>query len=667
MPRLHSCISRAQRHSLVGRTNCTRIQIPMTLLTILLFIPHTFALFGYDCSIGHPSTHQLSINSVGNCNIKDKVVNTTETYLQLLQLTKFSNTHVISCQVQILRDIFYCGRWSHISKVKGGFATHIKELSREECLKLHETGRITIGNALIDKVPRNATMNFAVTLAGSLNSDGDCNGVNYADPYGEWENVVVQADIKITLLDFHAQVLLEENSLVTPRGVRCPLSRGSCKDFTGASLFWETFPKDSCDFDKYTVLYEGPGTRMYEANETSTSTMIAVTSNDITFALNVYSNFNLCGYYVQKSEHPRLFIIERQKGTFFKKASKVNTNDLDLFNYVNSKFIYVEKHIKQQFETLYKDILTKRCELEKKVLEQSLSLVSISPDEFALNYMKEPGYTAIVTGETVQMIKCVAIKLKLAPETRCYQELPVVNDNRTFFLSPRTKILRKRGVEVTCNAIMPPTFEIDGKWYKLTPKPIEVAPPEILQPDQKASWTYISPQRIGSAGIYSEEDLQRLRDFLTLPGEQAAIVNIFTRAATGREFLPQDVNFGQIIDENTLKKLVDNTWNRIWDVFSGFGATSAGLIGIYFVVRLIKLMIDTAIHLFALHSVYGWSLYLVGAVWDSITHLLLHLKKTAPTVPDVEQGETNLEMQQPNYPAPRPPDVPRRNVTPNNN
>jgi len=48
-----------------------------------------------------------------------------------------------------------------------------------------------------------------------------------------------------------------------------------------------------------------------------------------------------------------------------------------------------------------------------------------------------------------------------------------------------------------------------------------------------------------------------------------------------------------------------------------------------FLIQLIKLIVDTIIHGYALHSVYSWSLHLIGAVWSSVTHLLLHLAGTA--------------------------------------
>ncbi|GAB1869250.1 hypothetical protein CAJAP_10329 [Camponotus japonicus] len=48
-------------------------------------------------------------------------------------------------------------------------------------------------------------------------------------------------------------------------------------------------------------------------------------------------------------------------------------------------------------------------------------------------------------------------------------------------------------------------------------------------------------------------------------------------------------------------------------------------IGIFIIIRLIKLVVDTIIHGYALHSIYGWSLHLLEAVWTSVTNLLLHI------------------------------------------
>ena len=46
-------------------------------------------------------------------------------------------------------------------------------------------------------------------------------------------------------------------------------------------------------------------------------------------------------------------------------------------------------------------MLTKMCEVERREIQNSLSLASTSPDELAYNIMQKPGYLAKLTGEAV--------------------------------------------------------------------------------------------------------------------------------------------------------------------------------------------------------------------------------------------------------------------------
>lgn len=56
---------------------------------------------------------------------------------------------------------------------------------------------------------------------------------------------------------------------------------------------------------------------------------------------------------------------------------------------------------------------------------------------------------------------------------------------------------------------------------------------------------------------------------------------------------------------------------------------------------MIKLIIDTVIHGYTIHTIYGWSLHLLGACWDSVTNLILHLSRKPQTPPE----ETKQELQ----------------------
>ena len=78
--------------------------------------------------------------------------------------------------------------------------------------------------------------------------------------------------------------------------------------------------------------------------------------------------------------------------------------NIDIFAYyTNAKFVHVEKHFRAKFKSLYLNILIKICELEGKEIQNSLSLASHTPDEFAYNVMQKPGYLTRLAGEAIYM------------------------------------------------------------------------------------------------------------------------------------------------------------------------------------------------------------------------------------------------------------------------
>ncbi|KOC59895.1 hypothetical protein WH47_10536 [Habropoda laboriosa] len=60
--------------------------------------------------------------------------------------------------------------------------------------------------------------------------------------------------------------------------------------------------------------------------------------------------------------------------------------------------------------------------------------------------------------------------------------------------------------------------------------------------------------------------------------------------------------------------------------------------GIYLICRIIKLILDKLINGYALHTVYGWSVHLLGAMWNSLAQLLIFKGKT-PVQPQHESTQ----------------------------
>lgn len=401
----------------------------MLLLLTITALPLVSGLIGYDCGGEGFNITTLSLLDVADCDMDNIEPQKEEAYIQLMQLSDFDKTPAIQCKVEVDRTIYYCGMHSHVSIVQNGRREYLQEIGEHACKRLHDSGSFRIADAIVDGIVKNATNLRSVTLAGSAAVDADCTGTQYTDGYGNWENVVVQAILRITLKTFEMPVKRSTGQAILPSGAQCKLAHGYCLDSEGSETFWTPLTVDHCHFDRYDIIYEGLATKLSPKANQTTPTIYTVTTKDTTFALAKTTDFDICGYKLTQTEHPKLFILETTKGRTFQTRSKIAVDNLDIFLYVNSKFVYVEKHIKSQLTQLYRDIMEHKCVLEKQILQNALTLASIAPDEIAYRVMKEPGYTAVTSGEVIHIIKCIPVECKIRQTENCYNELPVTHRN----------------------------------------------------------------------------------------------------------------------------------------------------------------------------------------------------------------------------------------------
>lgn len=602
----------------------------MTPLILILFLSETVALIGFDCGGQHLNVTAVSLLDVGECDLNIKKPNTTEIHIQLLQLSDYSYTEVIQCKVEISRNIYHCGMHSHVSAVHNGRADYVQETGYSQCLRMFQDGILSFGdNNLVTGIKVNQTTYRSITIAGRVQVDGYCKGTQYNDPYGTWDDVVVQAAVKISLKSSYVPIQLNTGKIKLKSGTICDLVDGFCLDADDGHTYWKSIPTTTCNFHQYDVLYEGPANKITEdTSEADSPVIYSLVTQDITFALMKTTELPLCGYTLLRTEHPKLFILEAKPGNTFATRGIIPVNNLDIFTYMNSKFVYIEKHVKQQMTSLYNNVISQKCELERQVIMNALSFATLQPDEFAYRLMKGPGYMAVTTGEAVQIIKCIPVEVKVRRAKKCYIELPITVRNASFFLTPKSRIITKIGNERECSIELPTLYRIEDTWVQITPEiQIRQLAPDQLKPMAALSWRYLTPGPLAVSGIYSDTDLEKLRNHIMFPAEKPALLNAVARGLTGHSMNTEGISVYNLLDENSLNKIVESTVSKIWKGFINFGSATAGIVGIFMIIRLIKLAIDTIIHGYALHTVYGCSFHLLGALWSSLANLLLHLAR----------------------------------------
>jgi len=83
------------------------------------------------------------------------------------------------------------------------------EIGGQACRRLYDTGTITIGNAVLDRI---AQLGW----------------------FESWENVIVQASIRFTLRVFDASIKRSTGKVLLPTGTHCDLTLSYCIDADGA-------------------------------------------------------------------------------------------------------------------------------------------------------------------------------------------------------------------------------------------------------------------------------------------------------------------------------------------------------------------------------------------------------------------------------------------------
>ena len=125
---------------------------------------------------------------------------------------------------------------------------------------------------------------------------------------------------------------------------------------------------------------------------------------------------------------------------------------------------------------MYKDIRQK-CNIGNQVLKNPLTLIHVAPEDVATTITREPGHVAIASGKVVHIIKCIPIICETRKTTKCYNELPVVYRNESFFLTPKNRIVIKKGTKRECSSVLPTMYKIHGVWFQLLPNQVDSVPP----------------------------------------------------------------------------------------------------------------------------------------------------------------------------------------------
>lgn len=239
----------------------------------------------------------------------------------------------------------------------------------------------------------------------------------------------------------------------------------------------------------------------------------------INIALMAKRRVNVCGYSITQMELSDLFIVESPSDNMFPNIQQIEVQDLDMFLYINAKFLLTERNTINKIKQIYHEISVRECELEREILRGALRNVRDDPELFAQDVMKAPGYYAVIAGAVIHIVKCKPIKTTIRPTKERSQEIPVTYNNQSYYLTSDAYTLVRKGTPIECNPLLPIGQEIDNKFYYFTPEPMLYPFPEALNPHND-TYRFTRTNNSIEEGLYDQNNIKNLRDRI-MSGQEA--------------------------------------------------------------------------------------------------------------------------------------------------
>jgi len=351
----------------------------------------------------------------------------------------------------------------------------------------------------------------------------------------------------------------------------------------------------------------------------------------------------ICGQLMWQTEHPALLVWVNEGLGFYFGKKPINAKNVHLDLHISTLMMYSKLTTKSNMQKLHLHNVFKRCRLEREILANKLMLARLAPTTAAHLITGEPGYIGKIGGETLFLMNCEPVIVKLRKSDRCYEQLPILYKNFSHpLMEPISRVISTHGVEIKCNPLIAPTFRVDEKWIQCTPQVHAVEEPKRLAPYEDVALNFDSLENFSQHGIYNADEIQSLYRSFHFPQEREAIANMLAMRVAGYNISMPGYYPANIFSAEQFHQLAEFFFGKVWNIFFDFGMFSSGCIGAYLVFRIVKYFIGILLNAMALYRAMGPNPVLAASVWTTLTNLILHrqqMRRAAPRVDDLPELE----------------------------
>jgi hypothetical protein len=619
------------------------------------------ALIAYDCSAEESKFSVVSLISEPVCSRTSTNIKEETTKIQVLQSKKYDTVPYFQCLVTYDIVATHCATWFGDNLLATQYS-HVMEISREKCKQMHVQRDYSDPQFPGIHVSLAGRKGEYVGYVVGSNEDNSCKGSvfhSHKRNIGVLRNVAVHAQIHVKLSTGLGSVELKTDEIVLTTGVRAIFSEMSTFDFQNGNTFWTTLVREeNCLTDQVFVVYQGIAVKLTDKladNSTRIVYVVKIVGEDRDFLIEAKSNITICGGPAFTTPSANLFVVESPNGLFMKKmANKLDARNLDMQLMASLKISHLAHDVGRQLSELYSDLMFEKCLTDSKVILNMLALAKIDPKDWGYLFFKQPGYVGTVRSEVIYLQQCSAVNVTHRESMDCYQELPVTYGGKARFMTPRSRVLVDIGTKVECSNTLHNMYKINDAWY-IRAKGVLISTKEPFEVSLKptTSWEY-KPLDNLDGGLYSSEQVESFHKVIFAPLNQPAEVQNLVNVMNG--------NFGH--DENSVKphrmfsaedwnefreNLQQSLWEFIKKTATSIGDMASFLIGLFFIIKGIKLIANTIINGFIITYAFGFFNYrILFSCWSHMVSLFLHHDNIVrERNEDVEMATIEPTVQQP--------------------
>lgn len=426
----------------------------MVLLSYLFFVflgSFCYALVGYDCERPSDNGTLLSLLELDECYLNEHDVISTNIGIELSHHTRFTTVDVISCRVEIDNVLKLKNIDSEVTLINQRYYSTI---SQSPCLYMHIHGKLKIGNTtLFGLVPKVVNSRLIPTNGNDTFQNSTLEISNIVSSYVHI--VYKQQTVKVDLL---------VDKILLPVGTKCKYTSLECTDEEGHQNFWSPMFHNGCNLLTKNIIYRGLAKRV---TLTRYSPGYAVPYGDTLMLFFIRTRQDACNTTAYQTEHAQLVL--REVDDDYLKSHKSINKLRSFFLSSTDNYIHIIHKARSNVKSLYISLMLNKCNNKAIELRTALLAGSTDTSTFAYALTGEPGYSARLRGEAALLFRCTPIPTRLRITGACYQELPVIVDERPMYLKPRTRIITSEATEIDCDASTSALYNIKKQWHILTP------------------------------------------------------------------------------------------------------------------------------------------------------------------------------------------------------